>query len=77
MSARRDGKAPDHSRDDWYIDSGMGGPKIRVQNGGLQRSWYVPEAELKYARFPEMVAREFLRKCDADWKRECAERYGR
>lgn len=76
--AGREGEVmTDHTQDDWYMDSGMGGAQVRVQNGGLQQSWYVFEAELKHARFPENVALHFLLRCDAEWKRGCAERCGR
>lgn len=61
----------DHSQDDWYIDSGMLGQQVRVQNGGLQQSWYA-HGYLEAARYPEAVARDILIAFDAEWKRECA-----
>lgn len=61
-----------HSNDDWYIDSGMHGIKVRVQNGGLQLGRYTPSS-LMQMRDPEAVLRVFLIDMDRDWKRACKE----
>lgn len=67
--------ATDHSDDEWYIDSGMGGPQVRVQNGGLRGAWYLCEADMKQARFPDAMALAFLSRCDEDWKHGCEDFY--
>lgn len=62
----------DHSNDDWYIDSGMHGIRVVVQNGGLRLNRYAPPM-LAQMRFPEQAAWDFLASMDFDWKRSCKE----
>ena len=64
----------DHTQDDWYMDSGMFGPQVRVQNGGKRLSMYPPTSvQLNQARYPDELVRSFLSDMDSQWKSQCAE----